>query len=168
MSAARTSNAPALAATANWVDRGPEFLPDANTTTVALSVQWTPWDSGLTKGMVTQAQAGVQAAQAQLGTAQLAVVSDVTQSYLNLKSAEQRLVTADAEVANARESLRLATGRYQAGIGVFLDVLDAQNALLTAATNLVNTRTGVDQATAALAHAVNADPALAEAGGLTP
>jgi outer membrane protein TolC len=85
----------------------------------------------------------------------------VTSAYLNLKTAEQRVTTAEAEVANAQESLRLAQGRYRAGLGVFLDVIDTQAALLTAETNQANAQLAVDQARAALAHAINADPTLA-------
>lgn len=64
------------------------------------------------------------------------------------------MVAAEAQVTNAQEALRLAEGRYRAGIGVFLDVLDAQTDLDGANTNRVNARTSLDRARAALAHAV--------------
>ena len=83
---------------------------------------------------------------------------DVSQAYLNLKTAEQRIATADAEVANAKESLRLLEGRYQSGLGTLLDVLDAQTALLTATTNRVNNQSLVDQARAAMVHAIGGAP----------
>ena len=52
--------------------------------------------------------------------------------------------------------MRLAQGRYAAGLGTFLDVLDAQAALITAETNRVNAESTVNQANAALAHAIGA------------
>ena len=52
--------------------------------------------------------------------------------------------------------MRLAEGRYRAGVGTFIDVTDAQAALLTAQTNRVNAQSAVDQARAALAHAIGA------------
>ena len=64
------------------------------------------------------------------------------------------MVTADAGISNAEEALRLATGRYNSGLGTFLDVLDAQAALLTARTQRVNAEMAVAQARAALARAV--------------
>jgi outer membrane protein TolC len=82
------------------------------------------------------------------------LVSDVSQAYLNLLTARQKLTTATAEQTNAEEALRLAQGRYKAGVGVFLDVLDAENALVAANTNRVNARNGVDQAIVQLAHAI--------------
>lgn len=159
LKAARTSDSPNLIAQAGWLQRGSDFPPGNNSLTYGFAVTWTPFDSGLTKGKITEAQGNLQATQAQAEAARLQVVSDVSQAYLNLKTAEQRAVTADAEVANADESVRLTEGRYRSGLGTFLDVLDAQTALVTANTNRVNAQTAVNQARAALAHAVNAPKA---------
>ncbi len=74
------------------------------------------------------------------------------------------MTTATAEVANAEENLRLAVGRYEAGVGIFLNVLDAQTALNTANTNLVNAQSALDQASAALAHAVYFNMVACEMG----
>ncbi|HEX2950485.1 MAG TPA: TolC family protein [Armatimonadota bacterium] len=157
---AKTSNYPSFVGSLGYGIRGNEFFPDENTISLGFGVKWTPYDSGLTKGKVTEAQANANAAQAQIESAGLVISTDVSQAYLNEKTAEQRVVTAKAEVANAQEALRLAQGRYAAGLGVFLDVLDAQNDLLTAQTNQVNAQSSVNQARAALAHAINSDPAM--------
>jgi outer membrane protein TolC len=120
-------------------------------------VVWTPSDGGLRKARVREAEADLVTAQATLDTVRLQVVADVSQAYLDLKTAEQRVVTAQAQVVNAEEALRLATGRYRSGIGVFIDVLDAQTSVDVAGTNLVNSQTAVDQARAAYARATGAD-----------
>ena len=156
VSVARTVNSPALSANAGWLERGSDFPPGNDTLTYGLAIQWTPFDSGYTAGRTEEAKANLIAAQAQLQQTQLTVTSDVSQAYLNLRTAEQRVVTADAEVANAQEALRLTEGRYKAGLGTFLDVLDAETALITANTNRVNAQSSVNQARAALAHAVGA------------
>ena len=122
-----------------------------------MAVQWNPFDSGLTAGRIKEAQANLQVARAAMASVRLAVMSDVSQAYLNLKAAEQGVVAAEAQVKNAQEALRLAEGRYRAGIGVFLDVLDAQTALDTAQTNRVNAASSLDQARAALSYAVGED-----------
>lgn len=154
--AARTTNSPALSANAGWLERGSDFPPGNDTVTYGLALQFTPFDSGYTAGKVEEAKANLLAAQAQLQQTQLTVTSDVSQAYLNLKTAEQRVVTADAEIANAEESQRLNEGRYKSGLGTFLDVLDAETALITANTNRVNAQSSVNQARASLAHAVGA------------
>ena len=157
ISAARTGNAPSIVGTVAYGQRGAGILPLNNSLAGEVALQWDPFDSGFTKGHVMQAQANAQIAQAQLNATRLSVVSDVSQAYLNLKTAEQRVVTAQAEVFNAQEGVRLAEGRYRTGIGVFLDVLDAQTALTTAQTNLVNAQASVNEARAALAHAIFAN-----------
>jgi len=154
VSAAKTYNSPEFSANAGLLQRGTDFPPGNNTLTYGLALTWTPFDSGLTAGKVEEAKANLAAARAELESTKLAVTSDVSQAYLNLMTAEQRVTTAEAEVANAQEALRLVEGRYKAGLGTFLDVIDAQTALTTAQTNKVNAQSAVNQARASLAHAV--------------
>jgi outer membrane protein TolC len=154
LGAAKTISTPQLYGTGGWDDRGVVFPPNTNVVTLGVAVQFYPYDAGLTTGRVKTAQANLTAAQAQLTAEQQQVISDVSQAYLNLKTAEQRVITANSEVENGKESVRLNTGRFSAGLGIFLDVLDAQSALLTAQNNLVDAITAVNQARAALAHAI--------------
>lgn len=160
INAARTSNLPVYSGTAGLNMRGTGLPTDNNNLTLGVAVQWSAYDGGLTKEKVKEAEANRDIAKAQFDAAMLTVQSDVSQAYLNERTAELRLTTADAEVANAQEAVRLAQGRYNAGLGTFLDVLDAQAALVTAQTNRVNTQSAINQSRAALAHAVNSDPAL--------
>jgi outer membrane protein len=163
--AAKTTSTPSVTANLGLATRGSSFPPGNDFLSVGATIQWDPFDAGLTRGRVEEARANREAAQAQLTAAQLNVTSDVSQAYLNLRTAEQRVVTAGAEVANAEESVRLATGRYRSGLGTFLDVTDAQAALLTAQTNRVNAQTAVDQARAALSRAIGAPLPTGSAGG---
>jgi outer membrane protein len=148
--AAKTFNAPSFSLEASQANTS---LP-TNSSTLGLLLSWDPFDGGLTGGMIKEAQGNLESSNGQLESARLSVVSDVTQAYLNLKTAEQKSTDADAEAFNARESLREAEGSYSAGVGVFLNVLDAQAALVTALTNQVNARSSLDQSRASLAHAV--------------
>jgi outer membrane protein len=156
LGAAKTTNAPSLAASLQLSSRGADFPPGNDFLTIGAFIQFSPFDGGLRAGRVKEASGNLATAQAQLTSAQLSVTSDVSQAYLNLRTAEQRVTTADAEVANAEESVRLAEGRYRSGVGTFIDVTDAQSALLTAQTNRVNAQSAVEQARAALARAVGA------------
>lgn len=160
INAAKTSNSPTVVGSVGYGVQDTTFPPTRDTLTLGVAVQWNAFDAGLTKGKVAEAQANQTTAQAQLDAATISVTNDVAQAYLNAKSAEQRLATAITEVTNAQEGVRLAQGRYNAGLGIFLDVLDAQAALVTANTNQVNAQSALDQARAALAHALNSDPAL--------
>ncbi|HOS44695.1 MAG TPA: TolC family protein, partial [Armatimonadota bacterium] len=159
--AAHAANSPRVMGTVGMGLRGPSFPPSNETLTLGVALEWAAFDGGNLAGRLDEARAQQVAAQAQVATATLAVAASVSQAYLNATTAEQRILTADAQVANAGEAVRLAEGRYAAGLGTFLDVLDAQAALVTAQTNSINARSAVNQARAALAHAIHADPALA-------
>jgi outer membrane protein len=52
----------------------------------------------------------------------------VTEAILNLKTAQARLKVADQAVAQARESLRLIRLRYEAGLTILVDLLNAEDA----------------------------------------
>lgn len=150
LSAAKTSNAPSLGASVGWQQRGQDFPPDDDTVTYGVSLQWSAFDSGLTRGRVAEAAANVDAAAAAEKSVRLAVTAEVSRAFLDVKTAEQRMAASEASVANATEALRLIEGRYRAGLGTFVDVLDAQTAAVTARTNQVNARSALDQSLAAL------------------
>lgn len=156
LSAAKTTNAPVVSADAGAFTRGSDFPPRQSALTIGATVTWDPFDGGFTAGRVREARANVTVAQADVERQRQVVTQDIATAYLNLRTSEQRVTTATAEVANATESVRLAEGRYRSGIGTFLEITDAQTALLTANTNLVNARSAVDQARAALSRAIGA------------
>jgi outer membrane protein len=52
----------------------------------------------------------------------------VTEAILNLKTAHERLKVAKAAVAQARESLRLIRLRYESGLTILVDLLNAEDA----------------------------------------
>ena len=74
VSAARTYSAPSINANASALERGPTFLPNSNSVTYGVSVNWPVFDAGLAKGRVQEARGDLQAAQAQWETTRLAVI----------------------------------------------------------------------------------------------
>jgi outer membrane protein TolC len=84
----------------------------------------------------------------------IAVATEVSQAYLDVRSAEQRVAAAGTQVINAQEGVRIATGRYQAGIGQFQDVLTAQQALYTALSDQVSARAALETARVAFDRAI--------------
>ncbi len=154
ISAAKTANAPAITGVAGVVGRGNDFPFTSDNFGIGVSVAFSPFDGGLTSGRVKEARANLETAKANLSSAKLTVVSDVSQSYLNLKNAEQRVLTAAIAVANAEEGVRIAEGRYRSGLGIFLDIINAQTLLLTAQTGQVEAQLAVETARASLQHAL--------------
>jgi outer membrane protein TolC len=81
---------------------------------------------------IRAAEAQVEAKNAQLERLRLQVALDVWTAYQNLTTATQSLrSTADLQ-NSAEQSERVALGRYKAGVGNMLDVLNAQSALASA------------------------------------
>lgn len=64
------------------------------------------------------------------------IQSQVIDAFLDSKAAAKAIVTAREELAASQEAYRLALGRFRAGLGINLDVLDAETALNTARTNI--------------------------------
>jgi outer membrane protein len=78
---------------------------------------------------VRSAEAQVEARNAQLEQLRLQVALDVWTAYQNLTTATQSLRTSGDLLSSAEQSERVAMGRYKAGVGSILDVLNAQSAL---------------------------------------
>ena len=81
---------------------------------------------------IRAAEAQVEAQAAQLERLRLQVALDVWTAYQNLITATQSLRTTADLLNSAEQSERVALGRYKAGVGSILDVLNAQSALASA------------------------------------
>jgi TolC family type I secretion outer membrane protein len=147
---AKTNNLPSIAATANYNYTGTSFPPDRRSWTYTLGFSWPFLDFGETRGGIRAAEGSLHSTEAQLQQVEQNVSSDVVQAYLNVQTAAQKVTSTTAEVANAQENVRLQTGRYQAGVATYIELLDAETALVTAQTNQVNAQYGLSEARAQL------------------
>lgn len=84
----------------------------------------------------------------------LEVRTQVSQGYLNLRTAYRAIAIQDTNRTAAREQLQLATDRYRVGSGTFFELLDAQVAQVTAEFEYVNAVYDYHKAVAALEAAV--------------
>ncbi len=81
---------------------------------------------------IRAAEAQMETQTAQLERLRLQVALDVWTAYQNLTTATQSLRTTADLLSSAEQSERVALGRYKAGVGSILDVLNAQSALASA------------------------------------
>ena len=154
VSAARSTNAPTVSANLEVSSRGNTFPPGADTFVVGVTLSWNPFDGGYTPGKIKEAQANHLTAMASRESTRLAIISDVTVAYNQMRTSEQKLTAAANEVTNARELLRIAEGRFASGLGIFLDIVDAETALETAEADLTSAELNANVSRAALSHAV--------------
>jgi outer membrane protein len=151
---ARTNQLPSLNAGTSVGVSGSEFPGDSHDWSYGLSLSWDLYDSGLTKGLIAESEANLVSAQASLKQTELSIGSAVVKAYLDVQSAGQQVVTAETGVKSAEEALRVAAGRYEAGVAPYLEVTDAETALITAQTSQVNAKYGLSLARAALLYAL--------------
>jgi TolC family type I secretion outer membrane protein len=103
---------------------------------------------------VRAAEAQADARNAQMEQLRLQVALDVWTSYQNLTTATQSLRSSADLLNSAEQSERVALGRYKAGVGSILDVLNAQSALASARQQRIQSTFGWNINRAALAQAM--------------
>lgn len=135
---ADAGNKPTVAITGgnDWADNTFPGL-DANKRSwkVAAGVTYNFYDGGATKAKVNQAKQDLLVARETEQKTREAVQLEVKQAYLNIRSAAQKVEETQTVVDQARENYRIQNIRYQAGVGINLDVLDAQLSLNEAQVN---------------------------------
>lgn len=89
------------------------------------------WDWLTSARKVKEANLRAEAAKATLTNAQRKLLASLREFYDEADVARHQLASLDASVTDARESLRLTNLRYVNGEGTVLDVVDAQNTLIS-------------------------------------
>jgi outer membrane protein len=102
------------------------------------------WDAGVTLNLSAgallaprEADAGLEAARAQVGAAEAALILDVTQGYLAVLRGEEGIRLARRELEQAERNLELARGRVAVGSATPLDARQAELAVGRAQVGLI-------------------------------
>jgi outer membrane protein TolC len=95
------------------------------------------FQGGLTKGRVSEARANLLALEAQRDAIRQTILLEVNQAYADLEGAIARVAAMETSLKNAQESLELAQGRYEAGVGPYIEVTDAQLAAVNVETDRI-------------------------------
>jgi outer membrane protein len=115
-----------------------------------VTVTWPLFQGGLTRGLVHQAEAGLDSVDAQKSLEELQVRLDVDTARLAVRAAKATIGAVDDALTSAREQLRLAEQRYATGVGSIIELNDAQVAYTSAAAQVVQARYGLATARAQL------------------
>lgn len=105
---------------------------NSNGSSVGINLSVPIFSGYATTYRVRSAEAQVDAKKTQLEQVSLQVALDVWTAYQNLITATQSLRTTADLLDSAEQSAHVALGRYKAGVGSILDVLNAQSALASA------------------------------------
>jgi outer membrane protein len=150
LSSAKGTYGPSIGASASVTDYGTnlgQLVPDWS---LGVGATWPIFQGGLTKGLVHQAEAGIESVDAQRSVEELQVRLDVDSARLAVRAAKATIGAVDDALTSAREQLRLAEQRYATGVGSIIELNDAQVAYTTAAAQVVQARYGLATARAQL------------------
>ncbi|MBR4695264.1 MAG: TolC family protein [Selenomonadaceae bacterium] len=100
--------------------------------TAGITANWNIFDNQVTQAKVKQKKSSVRYAEAELNDKLAGVKLDVHTAYLNLRAAEENIKTMGEALDKAKEDYRIEVVRYTAGVGTNLEVMDAQDKLVTA------------------------------------
>lgn len=113
-------------------DRGGKFDGQGTSFSAGLVARWELWDGGLTRGRVRQAEAEAEAAEEAVRRQRLAVSLEVRQARLALEEAQERLRVSGKSVQLAQESEKLTRERFEGGLALAAQLIDAETALTAA------------------------------------
>lgn len=112
------------------------------------------FDAGGRKADVRAASADLAGNRIRLNQTTKDAEADVEATYVNITGARQRIVNAQALQQAAATNLQTATEKYQQGLGIVLDIVNAQTQLFTANTSLTQAIYDYETAQADLDRAV--------------
>ncbi len=104
----------------------------ADNWSIAGQLTWNLFEGFFTVNKIKETQALVDTARADYESLELQVRLEVEQAYITVVEAAERIGATEKAIEAARENLRLAQGRYDAGVGTILDLTDAQLSLSNA------------------------------------
>ena len=135
-------------------NRGGVFDGQGSNYTVGVMAQWDIWDGHLTRGRVNEAEANLQAAQEGVRRQRLAVALEVQQARAALREADERLAVSAKSIRLAEESVKLTRERFETGLSMATQLIDAETALTAARVRRVEADTDRRVAIASLRRAL--------------
>ena len=105
--------------------RGRSAEVTSNTFQLGLDASWEMDVFGANRSAVDATEATAQASAASLGQVQVSIAAEVALDYMALRSAQERLVIAQANLTSQQETLQITQWRLQAGLVTSLETQQA-------------------------------------------
>jgi len=128
---------PTIALNANYTRQTATAFAESYSYNASLVVSFPLFDGGQVRASLREARANLARVEDLRRQTEQAIELEVKQALLNLEEARQRILTAQEEVTQAEEGLRVANLRYEAGVSPIIEVQNARLALTQARANLV-------------------------------
>jgi outer membrane protein TolC len=136
--AAVSERLPTVGLNADYGDIGPNPLNSHGTFSVSASVKFSIWEGGRIRGDIEQADAQLQQRKAELADLRGKIEYEVRAALLDVQTATDQVEVARSAVELARRALEQAQDRFAAGVADNIEVVQAQNAVATAASSYID------------------------------
>jgi outer membrane protein TolC len=113
-------------------DRGWKFDGSGSSYAVGVVATWDIWDGQLTRNRVREAESSLELVREQERKLRLQIDYEVEEAKLLLDEAGQRLLVTRQTIAQAEESVALTRARYEQGLALSTQLIDAETALTAA------------------------------------
>lgn len=135
---------------------------------IGAQARWTLFDGGAAQAQARQQTKDKQLAESRFAQQREVIRSEVEQAYATMLSNLKSIETTRIAVEQAEEALRLATLRFQAGVGTQTERIDADADLTRARGNNLSAIIGYNRALAQLRRAVsNLPPDISQISRVT-
>jgi outer membrane protein TolC len=152
--AAQAGRLPTIAFSADYGDIGQRPWRSHGTFTIATNVRIPIFQGGSVRGRTLEADAALQQRKAELDDLQGRIYYDIQNAFLDLKAAADRVQVAQSALKLADEQVQQSQDRFRAGVSSNIEVVQAQEALVTASENWISSLQAHSAAKLALAKAI--------------
>jgi outer membrane protein TolC len=135
-------------------DRGWETDGDGTSYTAGAMAQWQLWDGFLTSGRTHEAVAALESAREQERKLSIGIRLERDQANLNLREARKRVAVTLKAITQAKESAELTRVRFEQGLVLATQLIDAETALTAAKVRNAEAKADERIAVAALRKAI--------------
>ena len=135
---AKKGMSPTVTGNAGYTFSGENNPIDRKDWRLSVGVSIPVTDGGETRARVRQAEADLEGARASGESLRQNIISQVRTACASLDEARESVIAAREAEAQALETLRLAEGRYAAGVGGSLEISDAVDGYARARVNVAN------------------------------
>ncbi len=143
-----------LIASYNLLDQFNDTISVTDGYSVGVRASLNLYDGGASRARAAQASKNIQIAETNFAGQRNTIRFEVEQAYSQLQSNLVNVQTANTALEQAREALRLARLRFQAGVGTQTDVIAAENDLTQSEGNRVSAILDYNRALADIQRAV--------------
>jgi outer membrane protein TolC len=127
---------------------------------LAAQLSWTVWNWNTTGYQVAQAEAQVAQAEDALSMLKDGIKLEVTQNYLTLQQAREKVAVAQQGVEQANENYRITNEKFKKGLALTSDLTDAETFQLQAKVNYVSSVVDYEISQARLLKSIGDTPAM--------